>query len=273
MFLAVDIGGTKTLLAVFDGHGHIQRTERFPTPEKYEDFLQQFRTVLAGLQVDDFRAAGVAVPGKIDRIHGRGLAFGNLPWRNVPIQADMERLINAPVVIENDANLAGLSEASLLKNEYRKVLYVTISTGIGTGIIVDGIIAPAFADSEGGDIMVEHRGKLQKWERFASGRAIVRRYGQKAADITDPDTWRQIASDLAVGLLDLIAVVQPEVIIIGGGVGTHFQRYRQFLEADLKEYENPLLPIPPLREAARPEEAVIYGCYELAKAHYGLVAR
>ena len=58
-------------------------------------------------------------------------------------------------------------------------------------------------------------------------------------------------------------------IVIGGSVGTYFDRYGKFLEAELKKFETPLVKAPALRGAARPEEAVIYGCYDYAKQLYG----
>ena len=268
MYLGVDIGGSKTLVAVLNDHGVITESQRFLTPSDYDQFLDELAHTLSHLSIKDFRAAGIGVPGKLNRKHGIGHTFGNLPWHDVPIQADIERLTHCPVVIENDANMAGLSEAMLVP-EYQRVLYITISTGIGTGIIFDQTIAPAFADSEGGQMMLEHRGKLLAWESFASGHAIAKRYGKQAKDITDDATWRQIARDLVVGMIELIAVVQPDIIIIGGSIGTYFAHYQGFLTQELNKYATPLVAIPPLRQAARPEQAVIYGCYDLAKEKYG----
>jgi predicted NBD/HSP70 family sugar kinase len=269
MYLGVDIGGTKTLVAVLDKHGVIHERDKFPTPQDYDEFKVALAEIVAGLSTKNFLACGVGVPGRIDRTRGIGLAMGNLPWRDVPIKADVQRLVNCPVVIDNDANLAGLSEAMLLKDKYNRVLYVTVSTGIGTGIIVDRQIDPAFADSEGGRMPLEHQGKMVPWESFASGRAIVRRYGRKAHDIKDETTWRHIAHDIAQGLIDLIAVIQPQVIVLGGGVSTYFDRFDEFLLEALKRYETPLVPVPPIVHAARPEDAVVYGCYDLAKSEYG----
>jgi predicted NBD/HSP70 family sugar kinase len=269
MYVGVDIGGTKTFVGALDDNGVLQEQHRFPTPKSYEDFIGQMEKIVAEMSTKNFHAGCVAVPGKVDREHGIGLTLGNLPWKNVPIQADLEQTFACPILVENDANLAGLSEAMLLKGQYRKVLYVTVSTGIGTGIITDGVIDPDFADSEGGHIMLEHNGRMQTWESFASGHAIVQRYGKRAEDITDEDTWKRISHDLAVGLIDLVAVVQPEVIVMGGGVDSYFERFQPFLQAELQKYQTPLTPIPPIVKAARPEEAVIYGCYDLARMRYG----
>jgi predicted NBD/HSP70 family sugar kinase len=269
MYLAVDIGGTKTLLAAFDEGGKATKEIKFPTPKNYQDFLAELEIKTKELGVEDFRAACVAAPAKIDHEHGNIIAGGNITWHHEALQADIEKLVNAPVVIENDAKLAGLSKAILIKKEFKRVLYITISTGIGTALIVDGVIDPIMEDMEGGQIMLEYQGKIQKWESFASGKAIKARYGKIASEIDDTTTWKEIVRAFAVGLVDLLAIIQPEVVIIGGGVGTHFDKYGKLLETELKKYQTPLVPIPPIRAAQRPEEAVIYGCYELVKETYG----
>ncbi len=269
MYLAVDIGGTKTLVASFDGSGKKLSESQFPTNSNYSDFIAELEENVKGLKVQNFSAGCVGCPGRLDRENGIGLAFGNLDWRNVPIQPDVERIINAPVVIENDAKLAGLYEARQIINDFNKVLYVTISTGIGTGVIIDGAIDKELQDFEGGSVLLEYQGKSQKWESFASGKAIVSRYGMKAEKISDPKIWQQIAHVLSGGFLNMIATIQPEVIVIGGGVGQYFNRFEKYLLSELRAYETPLVPIPPIKVAKRPTEAVIYGCFELAKDRYG----
>ena len=267
--MGVDVGGTKTLLAVFTKSGKLQKTIRFETPHNYSRFLDALSQNINELGVADFSAVCLAIPGMIDRNKGIGLAFGNLPWKNIHIGEFVEKLTKAPVLIENDTNLAALSEAQFITKGTEKVLYVTISTGIGTGVISNGIIDPELADSEGGQMLLSYRGKQTAWEDFASGRAIQRRFGKQAREINDEATWKTITHDLALGFIDLIAVLQPKVIIIGGGVGTHFNKFDQLLKSQLKKYETPMTPIPPIVRAKRPEEAVIYGCYQLLKAHYG----
>lgn len=269
MYLAIDIGGTKTLIASLNNDGVISERIKFATPKNYNDFKKLLADNVANISTKEFIGCGVGVPGKIDRKKGTGIAMGNLPWTNFPIKTDLEKIVGCPVVVDNDANLAGLSEAMLVKDSYDRVLYLTISTGIGTGIIVNQEIAPAFADSEGGHMLLEHNDKLQQWEDFAAGSAIVRRYGKKAHDITDKTTWQHIARDLAVGIIDLVAVVQPQIIIIGGSVGNYLERFKTPLLQILKRYEMPLVPIPVIVEAKRPDDAVLYGCYDLAKGMYG----
>lgn len=273
MYLAVDIGATKVLLAVFTENGKLTEQLKFPTPEKYPELVTVFAENVAQLKSNDFERAVVAVPGRLDRIRGVGLAFGNRPWINVPIADDFRSILHCPIRIENDAKLAALSEANLIKKDFKKVLYVTISTGISAGLIVDGVIDPAMQDSEGGQMWFEHQGKPTQWEDFASGRAIVAKYGKRASEINDPKTWLTIARNISVGLIELISVIQPEVIVLGGGVGTHFDKYKKPLLNELKKYELPIVPIPPIVKAQNPEEAVIYGCLILAKQDHAEATR
>lgn len=265
MYLAIDIGGTKTLLATFTESGLLHEQVRFATPKEYKTFLSALGEMLEGLSTSHYKKVCVAVPGKVDRKRGIGVAFGNLDWHNVPIKADIKKLVDCPTLIENDANLAGLSEAYNVIDEYKRVLYLTISTGIGSGIIINGIIDPDFADSEAGHMMVQYNDKMQSWEHIASGSAIKKRYGKIAADISDKKTWQDICHRLAIGINSLIATMQPEIIILGGGVGSHFNKYGKTLVTELKKYSTPLTPVPPIQKAKHAEEAVVYGCYHLAR--------
>jgi len=270
MYIGVDVGGTKVLVAVLDAHGVMKESIRFPTPGNYHEFLDKLAENVATFTTKEFHAAGVGIPVvDFDRHHQRAHSFGNLPWRDVDIQADVEKILHCPIVVENDAKLGALSEAMLLKNEFQRVLYVTVSTGIGLGLVVNGQIDDNIGDAGGRLIIIEHRGKHVSWESIASGKAIVKRFGKPARDINDAATWHTISRNLAIGLVELIALTEPEVIVFGGSVGTYFEKFKESLSYELKRYETPLLNFPVLRGAQRPEEAVIYGCYDLAKATYG----
>jgi glucokinase len=269
MYLGIDVGGTKTLVGLIDSRGVIHHSQRFPTPDKYSDFLKQLSDTVANMSTDDFDAVGLGMPAThIDRTHGIGQRFGNLPWLNVEIQDDLAELFNCPAAVENDAKLACLSE-SMLRRDKSRVLYVTISTGIGYAFCHDQALDTNIGDGGGAMLLLEHHGKLVPWESFASGHAIVEHYGKKAADIHDQATWQRIAHDLSMGFLELIAITEPDVIVVGGSVGTYFERLQPHLEAALNRHKTPLLSIPPMEKARRPEEAVLYGCYDLLQGVYG----
>lgn len=272
MYLAIDVGGTKTLLACFDAEGKVAEEIKFPTPGTYEEFLGELGKNNAALKTKTFTTGAIAIPARIDRLAGVGMSFPNLPWENIPIKKDIETLFGCPVVLENDTKTAAIYEASLVKHEFRKVLYVTISTGIGMGLIIDGRLDPDFADMEVGGMLLEHEGSLQRWEDFASGKALSQKFGKKIKDITDPGQLYIIARNIAIGLIDVIATTTPEVVIIGGGVGAHFDKFGEHLIEELRIYTNPMLVLPQVRGAQNAEEAVIYGCYKLARGHDGKLA-
>lgn len=270
MYLGIDVGGTKTLLAVFSAEGQILKQVKFATPKKYPDILSELQKNLTEFTDYHFNACCCGIPGKIDRKKGIGLRSKNLDWKNVPIKEDLGSLLNhIPIYIENDAKLAGLSEA-LNHKQYKKIVYLTISTGIGIGIIIDGKIDAEFADSEVGNMIIEHNGKLQKWEDFASGRAFKQRYGKQASEIDDPAIWSEYVDSLIPGFEATLAAFQPQLVIIGGGVGAHFNKFGELLTKRLISLDNPLVPIPPIIKAKRPEEAVIYGCYDFIRQSLGV---
>lgn len=271
MFAAVDIGGTKTLVAVFDKHGKIIEQEKFSTPANYEDFQTALAHAVKSLSTKDFTRVVCAVPGLLNRKKGIALAFGNLTWEPpVHIVHDTEQIFHCPAMIENDTKLASLSEALLLKHKLHRVLYVTISTGISGGVVTDGRIDPDLEDMEAGQLLLEHNGRLEDWEDFASGRAFQARFGKRVSETeaSDSGAWYWLARNIAIGLIDLIATLTPEVIIIGGGVGAHLEKFKDKLDEELRIYENPMVKMPPVIKAQRAEEAVIYGCYEYAKQHH-----
>lgn len=269
MYLGVDIGGTKTLVGVLDDNGVIVNEHKFDTPKDYPDFLSQIKVDLKSFGDQEYNAAVIAVPATtIDREQGIASNFGNLPWPKVNIADDVAVLCGCPVVIENDAKLAGLSEAKLLDGKYNRVLYITWSTGIGFAFINNLEIDINAGDNGGRSIMLEHGGKIVDWESFASGKSIYARFGKMAREINDEKTWRIIVKDFNRVLVELIAIFQPEIVIIGGGVGEYFEKYEKVLNEELKKYELPMLKMPVIEGAKRPDQAVIYGCYDYARKKF-----
>lgn len=264
MLLTVDTGGTKTLLAGFDRDGKPSGEYRFETPRDPDEYIatltQAIETHFPGRAFDGM---AIAVPGMVrDNI---AVWCENLGWSNVDIATSIKPIVGCPVWIENDANLAGLAEARSLPIIPPLSLYITVSTGIGTGIITNGQINPELSLSEGGRITIEYKGRIREWEDFASGKAIKKTYGKFARDIHDKKTWNEIADKISRGLLTLIPTLQPTVIIVGGSIGTYFDQYIDALRETLRLHLPPHVKIPEIRQAAHPEEAVLYGCYYYGK--------
>jgi len=269
-YLAIDVGGTKTLFAVFTSGGELVCQSKVKTAETYDQFKADLGDNIKQLDKFSFSHACCAIPGRIDFASGVGQDFGNLPWQDVPIRSDLETILpGVKILLHNDAKLAGLSETLLLKGQYKKVLYLTISTGIGGAVITNEVIDPDFTNFEPGQMVFEHNGKMLQWEDIASGRTFMVRYGGPAAEIDDPAIWQEYVKLLTAGLEDVLANVQPDAVIIGGGVGAHFEKFKSYLESELANINNPMVPTPPLLKAQRPEEAVIYGCYDYIKQNLG----
>lgn len=265
MLVAVDTGGTKTLITSFAANGKPGESFRYPTPRSEDEYIallvEHIHEHYARKPIDGIV---IGVPGVIKN-NSIAWGGGNLGWENFDIATPIRVAFSCPVWIENDANLAGLAEARMMRKTPASCFYVTISTGIGTGIILDGQIASGLSSSEGGHSLVEYDGKVRQWESFASGKSIYRTYGKYARDITSKTVWKQIADKISRGFLALIPVLQPEVIVIGGSIGTYFDRYYPTLKRILEESLPAHIDVPEIRQAAHPEEAVIYGCYYYGK--------
>ena len=265
MIVAIDTGGTKTLIAGYNERGIITTQYKFETPKKTSEYIDTLSTHLKALfGGKKITAISVAVPGIIK--DGVAILCPNLGWRNFPIVSELKGVLgnNVPIFLENDANLAGLAEARSFRKVPAFCLYVTISTGIGSGIIVDGHINPAVRNSEAGHALIEYDGLVQEWETFASGQAIYKAYRKMAKDIKSKRVWTQIADRMSRGFLAVIPILQPDVIVIGGSMGTYFDQYEELLNNAIKKRLPEIITMPKIVQAKHPEEAVVYGCYYYA---------
>jgi len=269
MYIAVDIGGTKTLIASFDDSGELIASQKFVTNPDYEQFISELIENIHDLcDNTKITAVSVAVPGHIEDDNGIAEGFGNLAWEHKDIVGDLSPHFKAQIILDNDANLGALGEATMGAGKgKRKVLYVTISTGIGTGVAIDGKIDPVMKESEGGQILLEHDGQLMPWEKFSSGKAFYEHYHKQGKDVDDPLIWEEFASNLSRGMWNLIALIQPDIVIIGGSMGVHFHKYGTFLNDTVAKFNSSVVDHPPIVQALYPDEAVINGCYQAAKQH------
>jgi glucokinase len=208
---------------------------------------------------------GICAPGPLDPTTGVILNPPNVPcWRDFPLAEEVQKVHRVPVRLDNDANAAALAEARWGAGRgYPSVFYATIGTGIGTGIIFDGRIfhGRTGAAGEGGHVSIDYRGPLCKCgkpgciEVFASGTAIGKRARQKIADggkssmpylaggnldaVTgeivgkafasgDPlatEILTETADMVALWLGNMIDLLDPHVIVIGGGAAALIQPF------------------------------------------------
>lgn len=264
MLITIDTGGTKTLLTAFNREGKPGAEYRFPTPRDEDDYIATISTLIHEHYILKSRPIDgivIAVPSIVR--DNKVVYCPNIGWENFDIAAKLRKFVGSsiPIWLENDANLAGLSETLRLAKQPRNSLYVTISTGIGTGITAEGRIDPNMSMSEGGHMLIEYDGRLRTWENFASGKSIYHTYGKYARDIHSKHVWKQIADKISRGFLVLIPVIMPDVVIVGGSIGAHFSQFKEPLKKYLADQLPDHIPVPTFYQARYPQEAVIYGCY------------
>lgn len=251
MYLAVDIGGTKTLVALFSKRGRVIRRFKFKTAYNFEKFVAKLIEVLSEFKKYQIRAVTVAIPGIVQ--NNCSVSLGNRDWGKIDLFTPIKDLFNCPIFFENDANLATLYEA----RGYRgKVVFLTFSTGIGGGIVEHGKILPESSQFEPGHKVYEYNGARAEWEDIAAASALEKYYHvDQATSLRRRIIMADVAERISLGLSDIVSEQNPEVVIIGGPLGKIFKRFDRYLP-DLKvKYRRP----------KRPLESVIYGCYIFGK--------
>ena len=258
MIVAVDTGGTKTLVAVFDAKaGTIIRSDQFPTPKDTTAYISQVTQSIKTLAEGETpQAISVAVPGPVR--DGIVIFCINLGWSNFAIQGELKKEFPySHLFIDNDANLGGVGEARRRDPVPHKCLYITLGTGIGSGFIANGAVIPELADSEAGHMLLDTN---TTWEQQAGGIRLLEEFGP-IGEIHDPATLEEIGRRVARGLLVLLPTFRPDIVIIGGGIGAHYQRFSHIVEAEIQK----ISPFDCLViQATNPKEAVVYGCYFVA---------
>ena len=258
--VGIDIGGTKIAGGVVDERGTILATARRESPATDTDAIERnVEDLVAELRAGhEVVAVGVGAAGFVDSKRSTVMFAPNLAWRDEPLRSDLEKRIDLPVVIENDANAAAWGEFTFGAGEdVEDTLLVTVGTGVGGGIVLNGQLhRGAFGvAAEIGHMRVVPDGRICGcgnrgcWEQYASGTALVRetrelaREGSliarslvdraggvdridgplitEAARAGDYFAQEQLASLgkwLGEGIASLTAVLDPAVVVIGGGV-------------------------------------------------------
>ena len=180
---------------------------------------------------------GVGIPGPIDFKTGVVIEPPNLPgWKKVNLKSDLSKKFNVPVFIDNDANCAALGEALFGAGQNaRDFIYITVSTGIGGGIIIDRKLYRGINGSAGefGHMVIEPHGfkcgcgNTGCFEAMASGTSIKTRSGEDAmavhikaqqGDKKSLEVIKETAHYLGLGIANLVNIFNPELVIVGGGL-------------------------------------------------------
>ena len=252
MYLAVDIGGTKTLVALFSKRGRVLRRHKFKTSWQQERFKRELLSVLQHFRKTRLTAVVVAVPGVVQK--NCSVRFGNRDWGDFSLTKELSELFDCPIYFENDASLAAVYESHRLPG---KTVFLTFSTGIGGGIAERGRILPESDDFEPGHKIYSHNGRELEWEDIAASSALEKTFHvDSATDLRGKNMMMEIAERVYLGLPDIISKYQPNTIILGGPLGKIFNLYVKYLpKNEGVKYRKP----------RRPLESVIYGCYLFGK--------
>jgi fructokinase len=255
LYGAIEAGGTKFLVAVGNDPTQPADVCRIPTsndPQETMDAVAGYFQRHAPLD-----GLGVASFGPVDFARR---AIGNTPklaWQHFPLVDTLTRALNVPVVLETDVNGAALGES--LYGAGRGVgtfVYITVGTGIGGGVVVNGQTLHGLMHPEIGHLLVQrHPGEPEGFhgvcpfhgeclEGMASGPAMHARWGQPAESLpADHPAWRMEAYYIAQACLSLACVLSPHRIVVGGGVFAHAALYTMVNE-ELTRLVNGYLPLP-----------------------------
>ncbi|MDR1092784.1 MAG: ROK family protein [Clostridiales bacterium] len=214
--IGLDIGGTAVKAGAADGNGKILAKASIETGAQ-RPYMAIFRDVAAvarrvaadaGIPWDNVSGVGVGVPGTVNSAAGEVVYANNLPFRNAPIGSELFKILGKPIQIENDANAAGYGEYLFgAGRKYSSSLFVTLGTGVGGGIVVDGKIFSGFksAGAEIGHMVIAHGGapctcgQRGCFEAYASVTGLARLTAETAAKYPDSLLAELVAERRKVG--------------------------------------------------------------------------
>lgn len=253
--IGVDVGGSKMLVVRVENNEVVARA-RHAVPDDPAELSSGAIEAVGQLMSDGVEAVGVGVAGLVQWPDGVFVWGPHVAGTGVPLRANIEAALGLPVVVDNDANTGAWGELHLGAGRgYRDMLFVTLGTGIGGAIVLDGTIhrGLSFAGEWGHTVFESDGarcgcGKRGCWETVASGPALVRLASTMVAQNPDGSLAHrlrgreltgeaitaaadagdeaarglvaQVGADLGRGLCNLIAIFDPDIVIVGGGLGS-----------------------------------------------------
>ena len=240
LYGGIEAGGTKFVCIVGRNPEEIYREERFPTMTPEETInraVDFFRPYQASHELE---AIGIASFGPVD-LNKNSPTYGFITstpkpgWANVDLRGEIQRKLSVPVAFDTDVNAAAYGEKFWVPENQNldPFMYVTIGTGIGVGVIINGSLLHGLVHTEAGHMAIPHDLKKDPfpgmcpyhkncWEGLASGVSMFERWGENPQDLpTDHRGWDLETDYTASALVNLIYVYSPMRIILGGGVSQH----------------------------------------------------
>jgi glucokinase len=290
MILAIDIGGTKFSMAMFDGGRMVRRESHATDAEGGRVWMTAQIAAVAEAWKREFpiERCGIGFGGPVNFAAQRVVLSTHVGgWRDFDLCGFVTSVTGAPAVIDNDANVGAIGEAEFGAGKgCSPLFYMTLSTGIGGGIYDRGQVWRG-ADSYAGEIghltirpdgpecLCGARGCF---ERMCCGLWLQRDYGRPAKELMeDPGFVERYVADLALGLKSAIMLLNPQRIVIGGGIAKAGDRLFLPLRAELRRqitaWSGARIDVVP---AALGDDSVLYGALSLASCavkdsnHYNL---
>jgi predicted NBD/HSP70 family sugar kinase len=276
--IGLDIGGTKLMVAAADARGRILRRVRAPTPRAFDAGLALLHGMIGEVAAGEpIGGIGAAIGGPLDARAGVVSPLHQPQWRDVPLKRLMEQRWGCPFWVDVDTNVAAVGEYVVGGVTAPRFLYLTLSTGMGGGFLLDGAI---YRGKDGAHPEVGHQsipfrcahpervacecGAPDCLEALISGNAIRQVYGKPAEQLNDGE-WAEVAYNLGQGLRNLAAIYAPDLIVLGGGVAVGggerlLGAARQVMAERLK-----LVPAPEVRLSRLGYDTALLGAIAIAR--------
>jgi fructokinase len=231
-FGGIEAGGTKWVCAIGDGDATLLESETFPTTTPSETISHAARFFQARSLPS---AIGVASFGPID-IEPSSPTWGHLTttpkpgWAGIDLVATLGAALEVPLALNTDVNAAAIAEAKWgAAVGLATSCYITVGTGIGGGVIVDGRLLHGLLHPELGHMRIPHDCERDPFagacpyhgdcfEGLASGEAIRKRWGRQGEELSDDAVWQLESEYLALGIMNVICALSPQRVVLGGGV-------------------------------------------------------
>ncbi|MDD6022352.1 MAG: ROK family protein [Oscillospiraceae bacterium] len=263
--IGVDLGGTNISVGVVDeknrivGRGKVKTKAKRSPEEIFADMAKAVDEAMsdAGIKIDSVKSIGIGAPGTVDKANGVIVFANNIYFHHVPARALLQKYFDVDVFLDNDANCAALGEAIAgAGNGKKNFVAITLGTGVGSGVIIDGKIVTGCNDAGGecGHMVLQVDGESCTcgrngcWEAYASATALIRQTKEAMLNDKDSVMWQlaggnienvngrtafdamrmkdKTAKDVvdryikyvAVGTVNIVNALQPEMLCFGGGI-------------------------------------------------------
>lgn len=233
LYGGVETGGTWCSCALGTGPGDLREYERFPTTTP----RQTLDRILAFFRAHETPAAiGIGSFGPVD-LDPQSPTWGHVTstpkpgWQSTPVGTVVRDRLEVPVVFDTDVNAAALAEHRWgAGRDLPSICYVTVGTGVGAGIVIDGRPRHGLVHPEPGHMRIPHDRERDPfagacpahgdcWEGLTSGPALLQRWKVSPSELSDDHpAWPLEADYLALGFLNIVCVASPHRLIVGGGV-------------------------------------------------------